>query len=209
MNFREHLLQLDPRLIVEGEDEIEMDSDALLAEIKNTLEGMSEDEVDELGAFLSVEFFETPEDEIDELFFDVENVIDMVKELGSEAEDEEEIADIYSFVLELLLPEDFQNSKYIDTEDDDYEEDGDVSEGVARVMKAKNANRKKRKFFQKSAATLRKERVKRVKKNRENRAGRRAYTRVNKAKLKSYQKSRAKFMRKGKHFTKVRRQAGE
>ncbi len=76
-------------------------------------------------------------------------------------------------------------------------------------MKAKNANRKKRKFFTKSAATLRKERAKRVKKARENRAGRRAYTRVNKAKLKSYQKSRAKFMRKGKHFTKVRRQAGE
>ncbi len=79
MNFREHLLQLDPRLIVEGEDEIEMNSDALLAEIKNILEDMSEDEVDELGAFLSVEFFETPEDEIDELFFDVDNVIDMVK----------------------------------------------------------------------------------------------------------------------------------
>jgi hypothetical protein len=208
--FRKHLLQLDPRLIVEGEEEIEMNSEALLAEIKNILDGLSEDEVDELGAFLSVEFFETLEDEIEDLFFDVDNVIEMVKELGSEAEDEDEKIEIYSFILDLLLPEDFESSKYLDYDnEEEYEEYEGIDEGVARVMKAKNANRKKRKFFTKSAATLRKERSKRIKKNRENRAGRKAYTRVNKAKLKSYQKSRAKFMKKGKHFKKIRRQAGE
>lgn len=209
MTFREHLLQLDPRLIIEGEEELEMNYEALLQEIKNVLEGLSEDEVDEFGAFLSVEFFETPEDEIDELFFDVDNVIEMAKELGSEASEDEEIADIYSFILDLLLPEDFENSKYLDSDDYEEYESGDITEGVARVMKTKKLNRKKRKFFTKSAATLRKERAKRVKTNRINRASRKAYTRVNKAKLKSYQKSRAKFMKKGKHFTKVRRQAGE
>ena len=206
--FRKHLLQLDPNLIVEGEEEREMSSDSLMIEIKNILDDLSEDEVDEFGAFLSVEFFETPEEDIDELFFDVDNVIEMVKELGSEAESEDEKEEIYSFILDLLLPEDFENSKYLDYDDElEYEED--MSEGVSRVMKAKNLNRKKRKFFQKSAATLRKERAKRVKKNRENRASRRAYTRVNKAKLKAYQKSRATFMKKGKHFKKIRRQAGE
>lgn len=206
--FRKHLLQLDPNLIVEGEEEIEMSSDSLMIEIKNILDGLSEDEVDEFGAFLSVEFFETSEDEIDELFFDVDNVIEMIKELGSEADTEDEKEEIYSFILDLLLPEDFENSKYLDYDNEpEYEED--ISEGVSRVMKAKNLNRKKRKFFQKSAATLRKERAKRVKKNRENRASRRAYTRVNKAKLKAYQKSRATFMKKGKHFKKIRRQAGE
>ncbi len=206
--FRKHLLQLDPNLIVEGEEEIEMSSDSLMIEIKNILDGLSEDEVDEFGAFLSVEFFETPEEDIDELFFDIDNVIEMVKELGSEAESEDEKEEIYSFILDLLLPEDFENSKYLDYDNEpEYEED--MSEGVSRVMKAKNLNRKKRKFFQKSAATLRKERAKRVKKNRENRASRRAYTRVNKAKLKAYQKSRATFMKKGKHFKKIRRQAGE
>ena len=206
--FRKHLLQLDPNLIVEGEEEREMSSDSLMIEIKNILDGLSEDEVDEFGAFLSVEFFETSEDDIDELFFDVDNVIEMVKELGSEAESEDEKEEIYSFILDLLLPEDFENSKYLDYDNEpEYEED--MSEGVSRVMKAKNLNRKKRKFFQKSAATLRKERAKRVKKNRENRASRRAYTRVNKAKLKAYQKSRATFMKKGKHFKKIRRQAGE
>ena len=206
--FRKHLLQLDPNLIVEGEEEIEMSSDSLMIEIKNILDDLSEDEVDEFGAFLSVEFFETSEDDIDELFFDVDNVIEMITELGSEAESEDEKEEIYSFILDLLLPEDFENSKYLDYDNEpEYEED--MSEGVSRVMKAKNLNRKKRKFFQKSAATLRKERVKRVKKNRENRASRRAYTRVNKAKLKAYQKSRATFMKKGKHFKKIRRQAGE
>ena len=206
--FRKHLLQLDPNLIVEGEEEREMSSDSLMIEIKNILDGLSEDEVDEFGAFLSVEFFETSEDDIDELFFDVDNVIEMIKELGSEAESEDEKEEIYSFILDLLLPEDFENSKYLDYDNEpEYEED--MSEGVSRVMKAKNLNRKKRKFFQKSAATLRKERAKRVKKNRENRASRRAYTRVNKAKLKAYQKSRATFMKKGKHFKKIRRQAGE
>lgn len=206
--FRKHLLQLDPNLIVEGEEEREMSSDSLMIEIKNILDGLSEDEVDEFGAFLSVEFFETSEEDIDELFFDIDNVIEMVKELGSEAESEDEKEEIYSFILDLLLPEDFENSKYLDYDNEpEYEED--MSEGVSRVMKAKNLNRKKRKFFQKSAATLRKERAKRVKKNRENRASRRAYTRVNKAKLKAYQKSRATFMKKGKHFKKIRRQAGE
>lgn len=207
--FREHLLQLDPRLLIEGEEESEMDYEALLIEIKNVLEGLSEDEVDEFGAFLSVEFFETSEDEIEDLFFDVDNVMEMIKELGSESSDEDEKVEIYSFLLDLLLPEDFENSKYLEDDSIDQEEYEEIDEGVSRVMKAKNANRKKRKFFQKSAATLRRERAKRVKKNRENRAGRRAYTRVNKAKLKAYQKSRATFMKKGKHFKKVRRQAGE
>ena len=32
MTFREHLLQLDPRLIIEGEEELEMDYEALLQE---------------------------------------------------------------------------------------------------------------------------------------------------------------------------------
>ena len=80
MNFREHLLKLDPKLLIEGTEEIEMNSEALMNEIKNILDGMSEDEVDEFGAFLSVEFFETPEDEIDELFFDVDNVLEMIEE---------------------------------------------------------------------------------------------------------------------------------
>ncbi len=204
MTFREYLLQLDPRLIVEGAEEFEMNSDDLLTEIENILGQLSEDELDEFGAFLSVEFFETPEDDIEDVYFDVDSVIEMVKELG------EEYQDAYSMILDLLLPEDFESSKDLD-DSEEYEEVemDDIAEGVSRVMRAKNLNRKQRKFYQKSAATLRKERAVRMKKNRMNKADKRSYTRVNKAKLKSYQKSRAKFIKKGKHFVKVRRQAGE
>ena len=206
MKFREHLLQLDPRLITEGE-ETELSYDALYLEIHNILQTLSDDEVDEFGAFLSVEFFDATEEDIDGVYFDIENVEEMIIELGEES---------YEMILDLLLPEDFNSSddsEYIEFLDSDYDteelEDEDMSEGVGRIMKIKKLNKKKRKFFTKSAATLRKERAKRVRKNRETRASRKAYRRVNKAKLKAYQKSRGTFIKKGRHFKKIRRQAGE
>ena len=213
MKFREHLLKLDPRLIIEGEEEFEMNSDDLLKEIQNILEGMADDEIDEFGAFLSVEFFDTPEEDIEDIYFDLETVLQMIKEFVTEYGDPIEA---YEIILDLLLPEDFMSSADY-TDDGNYEEeyeedlglDEDVNEGVSRIMKVKKLNRKKRKFFTKSAASLRKERAVRVKKNRLNRADRKAYQRINKAKIKGYQKSRATFMKKGRHFKKIRRQAGE
>ena len=217
MKFREHLLQLDPRLLIEGEEEVEMNSDDLLKEIQNILEGMADDEIDEFGAFLSVEFFETSEDEIEDVYFDLETVLYMIKEFVDDYSAEYgDAVEAYEIILDLLLPEDFMSSADY-TDDGNYEEeyeedlglDEDVNEGVSRIMKVKKLNRKKRKFFTKSAASLRKERAARVKKNRLNRADRKAYQRINKAKIKGYQKSRANFMKKGRHFKKIRRQAGE
>lgn len=201
-SFRSWLTDLDPQLIVEGNDGQELSPAEIFVEIENILDSMSEDEIDELGAFLSVEFFDITEDEIEDEYFDKKVVINMIKELGE---------DSYEFILDLLLPEDFESSADY-TDDGNYEEeteeDLEMTEGVSRVMKAKNRNLKKRKFFKKSAATLRKERADRLKKNRINRAARRGYQRINKEKLASYQKSRAKFMKKGKHFAKIRKQAG-
>ena len=201
--LRGWLADLDPNLIVEGtSDGEELSTEALYAEIENILNNLSEDEIDEFGAFLSVEFFDITEDEIEDEYFDKKVVLNMIKELGEES---------YGFILDLLLPEDFESSAdYVDdgNYEEETEEDLGLEEGVSRVMKAKNRNLKKRKFFQKSAATLRKERATRMKKNRINRAARKGYQRVNKAKIASYQKSRAKFMKKGKHFAKIRRQAG-
>lgn len=201
-SFRSWLTDLDPQLIVEGNDGQELSTAEIFVEIENILDNMSEDEIDELGAFLSVEFFDITEDEIEDEYFDKKVVINMIKELGE---------DSYEFILDLLLPEDFESSADY-TDDGNYEEETEkdlgLEEGVSRIMKAKNRNLKKRKFFQKSAATLRKERADRLKKNRINRAARKGYQRINKAKLQSYQKSRARFMKKGKHFAKIRRQAG-
>ena len=202
MKFRDYLYNLDESLLLEGDETVMSNSDIFL-EIKNTLEHMSDDEIDEFGAFLSIEFFDTPEDEIEDVYFDFDSVIEMISELGEES---------YGFILDLLLPEEFDASDDEDTEyiELDHEEldSEDLDEGVSRVMKVKNANRKKRKFFKKTAAILRKERAERVKKNRLTKASRRAYRRANIAKLKSYQKSRNTFIKKGKHFVKIRRKGG-
>jgi hypothetical protein len=47
-----------------------------------------------------------------------------------------------------------------------------------------------------------------MKQNRLTKASRKAYRRVNAAKLKAYQKSRKTFIKKGSHKVKIRRKAG-
>jgi hypothetical protein len=99
---------------------------------------MSDDEVDEFGAFLAVEFFDTPEEDIEDVYFDINNVIEMIKELGEES---------YGFVLELLLPDDFEASNDSNYTEVEYnlEDLEDLEEAVGRVLKTANINRKKRK----------------------------------------------------------------
>jgi hypothetical protein len=206
MKFRNFLLDLDPSLLLEGDESI-MDNTAMYLEIKNILEHMSDDEIDEFGAFLAVEFFDTPEEDINDIYFAIDNVLEMIGELGEEN---------YSTILELLLPDEFEGSddtetEYIELDYDDSTDSGEleeVVEGVSRVMKVSKLNKKKRKFFKKSAAILRKERAERVKQNRLTKASRRAYRRANVAKLKAYQKSRKTFIKKGRHFVKIRRKGG-
>lgn len=201
MKFRNFLLDLDPALLLEGDESI-MDNTAMYLEIKNILEHMSDDEIDEFGAFLAVEFFDTPEEDINDVYFAIDNVLDMIGELGEEN---------YSIILELLLPDEFEGTDDAETEyiELDYDDSTELGEGVSRVMKVSKLNKKKRKFFKKSAAILRKERAERVKQNRLTKASRRAYRRANVAKLKAYQKSRKTFIKKGRHFVKIRRKGGE
>jgi hypothetical protein len=200
MKFRNFLLDLDPALLLEGDESI-MDNTAMYLEIKNILEHMSDDEIDEFGAFLAVEFFDTPEEDINNVYFAIDNVLDMIGELGEEN---------YSIILELLLPDEFEGTDDAETEyiELDYDDSTELDEGVSRVMKVSKLNKKKRKFFKKSAAILRKERAERVKQNRLTKASRRAYRRANVAKLKAYQKSRKTFIKKGRHFVKIRRKGG-
>lgn len=197
MKLRECLYSLDNELILES-DEVVLDANGLFNEIQNLLDHMSDDEVDEFGAFLAVEFFDTPEEDIEEVYFDINNVVEMIKELGEES---------YGFILELLLPDDFEASDDSDYTEIEYDL-GDLEEAVGRVLKTSNINRKKRKFFKKTAAVLRREKAARMKQNRLTKASRKAYRRVNAAKLKAYQKSRKTFIKKGAHKVKIRRKAG-
>ncbi len=197
MKLRECLYSLDNELILES-DEVVLDTNGLFNEIQNLLDHMSDDEVDEFGAFLAVEFFDTPEEDIEEVYFDINNVVEMIKELGEES---------YGFILELLLPDDFEASNDSGYTEVEYNLE-DLEEAVGRVLKTTNINRKKRKFFKKSAAVLRREKAARMKQNRLTKASRKAYRRVNTAKLKAYQKSRKTFIKKGAHKVKIRRKAG-
>ena len=197
MKLRECLYSLDNELILES-DEVVLDTNGLFNEIQNLLDHMSDDEIDEFGAFLAVEFFDTPEEDIEEVYFDINNVVEMIKELGEES---------YGFILELLLPDDFEASDDSDYTEIEYDL-GDLEEAVGRVLKTANINRKKRKFFKKTAAVLRREKAARMKQNRLTKASRKAYRRVNAAKLKAYQKSRKTFIKKGSHKVKIRRKAG-
>ena len=197
MKLRECLYSLDNELILES-DEVVLDTNGLFNEIQNLLDHMSDDEIDEFGAFLAVEFFDTPEEDIEDVYFDINNVVEMIKELGEES---------YGFILELLLPDDFEASDDSDYTEIEYDL-GDLEEAVGRVLKTANINRKKRKFFKKTAAVLRREKAARMKQNRLTKASRKAYRRVNAVKLKAYQKSRKTFIKKGSHKVKIRRKAG-
>jgi hypothetical protein len=83
----------------------------------------------------------------------------------------------------------------------------DLDEGISRIMKTKNMNKKKRKFMATSKAELRKTKVKRKQAARKNKAKAKRYYKANKKKIAAYQKSRAAAIKKGKHKVKMRRKA--
>lgn len=176
-------------------------SDAQLLELINSeLDDMDEDEIFAFAYVLYYEFFEdedNPDDNYDD--FDIEDVKEMIAILGP---------DYYVDVLDLLLPDEEEDGfdwNSIDIGDDTEEEA--VGEAVGRIMKRKNFNRKKRKFFKKTKADLRKGLSARRKANRLNKSKRKKFYRINKKRIASYQKSRATAIKKGRHMKKVRRGA--
>lgn len=186
--FRNLLIKFDKTFLTEAD---------LINDIRDILNTMSEDEIDELGYYLILEFYDLTEEEMDELddtYFDIDNVMEMIEDLGE---------DFYEYIMEMILPDDSE----IDDDNEHYE-DEEIEEGVSKVMKVKNINRKKRKFFKKSLATLRQTKAERKRMARKNRASRRNYQRVNKVKIKNYQKSRSNFIKKGAHNVKIRRKGG-
>jgi hypothetical protein len=189
--FKEFLIEQDDEEIVDLDS---LSSEELFQIINDELSQMDEEEINLFGYVLYNEFFDdadTEEDDYDD--FTLEDVQAMIAELGVE---------FYVDIADLLLPDEDSD----DEESDDEIYDG-VDEAVSRVMKRKNMNRKKRKFFKKTKAELRKGLAARRKANRLNKAKRRKYFRVNKKRIEMYKKSRATAIRKGRHIKKVRRGA--
>ena len=161
------------------------EDDELLNQILDMLLELSEDEIDDFGYFLYTEFFEDdPTDDEEDEPFDLNDVIEMIKVLGP---------DMYEYIIDML-------------EEDEIEDE--IEEAVSRMMKSKNMNRKKRKFMRLSKAALRRTKAIRKRKARKTMSKRKRYYRANKVKIASYQKSRAKAIKKGKHFKKLRKRNG-
>ena len=187
-------------LLEEENVEPELTSGELLQLINDELADMDEDEIFAFAYALYYAFFddeENPED--DYVDFNIDDVNEMIAALGEE---------FYVDILDLLLPDDTADDfDWSEIGLDDEETPEDTNEAVSRVMRRKNFNRKKRKFFKKSKAELRRGFSARRRANRKNQAKRKRFYRVNKKRIASYQKSRSNAIRKGRHFSKVRRGA--
>lgn len=169
----------------------ESDPEAVLQEILDIMDTMSEEDIDEFGWVIYQEFFDPdPENPLSgDEFLRVDDVDEMIKELGPE---------VYEDILDLLDVED-------EDEDDPEEQEDGVEESVSRRLTTKRRNRKKRKYMKKSRAELRRSAAARKRKNRETRQSRKNYYRKNKKKISAYQKSRRDAIKKGKHKPKTRR----
>ena len=182
-----------------GDDELQRLHDVLnvyffatLSDVIKEIDDLDDDEIDELGYFLSHEFLEpelsgsTEEDEFEDEF-DKEEVIRMARVLCKE----------YHFIGFLMgiiqdgIPENLEQ----------------IDEAPSRIMKNKSMNKKKRKFMSKSASQLRREKSKRKRDQRQNKAKKKRYYKANKTKISAYQKSRSTAIKKGKHKVKKRRSA--
>jgi hypothetical protein len=184
----------------EEEDEYLTDAEVLQL-INDELADMDEDEIFAFAEVLYYEFFDDEENPDDNYHdFDINDVNAMIAALGPE---------FYADILDMLLPEDEKSDfEWDEIELGDEEEEGDdTNEAVSRVMKRRNFNRKKRKFFTKTKAQLRKGVAQRRKLNRKNRAKKKRFYRANKKRLQQYKKSRSAAMKKGRHIKKVRRGA--
>jgi len=149
----------------------------LLSSINDNLDELSSEEISEFGEYLYDTYFSFEEEE-EKITVTIDELKEIIEELGVE---------YYSEIL---------NALSVDME---------LEEGVSRIMKKSNQNRKKRKFMKNSKAQLRKTKSVRKKLNRQSRSKRKRYGRANKAKKASYQKSRSAAIKKGKHIVKRRR----
>lgn len=154
-----------------------------LEEIVSILEGMEFEEINEFGQYIYTEFLDDlPEDNNDA--FEIEDITAMVSALGEE---------FYTEILNML--------------ELSAQEPDETNEGVSRILKNTNKNKKARKFVANSKADLRKTAAVRKRGNRENKSKNKRYFRANKNKIASYQKSRSAAIKKGTHKVKKRRSA--
>lgn len=190
------------------------ENDILLGEISKILGVLSEDELQELCVYLLLEFTDTSEDELSDVYFEIDDAIDIIKELGTEN---------YPIILDLLTYNELSagtgeyaghntddsydsydykelNIPIIDTTIDiDLGESDSINELYARIMKPRDFKRK-RTFFGITKSGLAKNkaanRIKYIKKK----AKVQRALKINKQRIQKYKKSREKAIKNKKHI---------
>lgn len=174
--------------------------DVSVQPILSALQGLTEDEIDELGAMIWDEFFSDDEQESPE-FFSEDDIIAMLSELQEQLSDEpEELAEVISTIEEMI-----EELSADEDDEDDEEHDDEFNEGVTRRFGATSYNKNKRKYMGMSRSEYRQTRAARKRKARQTRADRKRYYRANRKKIAAYAKSRREAISAGKHKPKIRR----
>lgn len=180
------------------------ENEFLLDEIKQILSSYDEEDLQYLGTYILVTFFDYKEEELFDVVFDVEDILDIIKDLG--VENYGVVLDLISYNPDLDNSEEDEDYIMIDfssepDEDEayDYAVDGAISENYAKVFLSKKFKRIK-KFFAKTKASLAKDKAK----NRMNYIKKKAkiqrILKMNKQFLKTYRKSRALAIKTKKHI---------
>ncbi len=152
-------------------------------------------ELQEFGEWLYVEFFEEGEyEEGDgaEEPITKEEIIELLGEMSAE-----DLDYIYDMIADTEESE----------EDSHTDDNKNIEEGISRRMKAKNRNKKKRKFMGISKADMRRTKVARKKEARKTKVKRHREYMATRVKKLAYSKSRNAAIKKGSHKVKLRRKA--
>lgn len=175
-----------------------IENEILFSEINDILLTLTEDEINAFGEFLLIEFFDVAEEDLDDTYFELDDVLDLVVELGEET---------YPIILDLLSYDEYSSDEEDEYEDDyigepiDFDNiDGvEIAEAYSMIFKPKNFKRK-RSFFTKTKSQLLKTKAKNRIKYRQKKAKLKSVLKINKLRIDRYRKSRAGVIKSKKHI---------
>ena len=181
------------------------ENEFLLDEIIDIISKYDDEDIQYLGVYLLVTFFDYTEEELFDVDFTAEDIVDIVKDLG--VENYGIILDLVSYNADLDSAEDDEDYIFMDfSSDPDEEEASDyvpedaIGEKMyAKVFSSKHFKRA-RKFFAKTKAALAKDKAKNRMSYIKKKAKIQRVLKMNKMYLKTYRKSRANAIKSKKHM---------
>lgn len=178
-----------------------VENESLLIEINDILATLTDDEINAFGEFLLIEFFDVQEEELDDTYFDLDDVLDLIIELGEE--NYEVILDLLSFDDTYVGDEEeFDDDKEYQTTPinyDDLDSYGEIGEAYSIIFKPKSYKRK-RTFFTATKSQLLKTKAANRIKYRQKKAKLKTVLKINKMRIDRYRKSRNAVIKSKKHI---------